>query len=253
MICARISADRGEVEAEAGVGDDQHVDVAGQLARQHGALHVAARQVADRASGDGRLDAIGLDELARPVAHAAALTSQPPARLSGGWSKARKRHVLGHRHARHAGVAAAAPRAGTATLSADLVAPCGSNALAVDEDRRRLRRGRWPASASTSSRWPLPETPAMPTISPACTFRIEPSTARRAAVVLGDEPVDHEQRGLPRRAPLALGGLRGDSRRRSSSRPCCGVESATWPPPTSLPRRSTVTASPNASPRGTCG
>ena len=36
----------GEVEAEARVGDDQHVDVAGQFARQHRALHVAARQAA---------------------------------------------------------------------------------------------------------------------------------------------------------------------------------------------------------------
>ena len=42
--------DRGEVEPEAGVGDDQHVDVAGELARQHGALHVAAREGRDRRS-----------------------------------------------------------------------------------------------------------------------------------------------------------------------------------------------------------
>ena len=40
--------DGREVEAEAGIGDDQHVDVAGELARQHRALHVAAGEVADR-------------------------------------------------------------------------------------------------------------------------------------------------------------------------------------------------------------
>jgi hypothetical protein len=36
--------DRRKVQAEHRVGRDQHIDVAGQLARQHGALHVAARQ-----------------------------------------------------------------------------------------------------------------------------------------------------------------------------------------------------------------
>ena len=42
--------DRGEVEAEAGIGDDEHVDVAGQLAREYGALHIAAREIANWAS-----------------------------------------------------------------------------------------------------------------------------------------------------------------------------------------------------------
>ena len=38
---------RGEIQAETRVGDDQQLHLAGQLARQHGALHVAAREVAD--------------------------------------------------------------------------------------------------------------------------------------------------------------------------------------------------------------
>jgi hypothetical protein len=40
MISAWIC--RSEVEAEAGVGGDQHLDVAAEFARRHGALHVAA-------------------------------------------------------------------------------------------------------------------------------------------------------------------------------------------------------------------
>ncbi len=49
---------------------------------------------------------------------------------------------------------------------ADLVAR-GVVGLAVDADLPGRAVGRWPISASTSSRWPLPDTPAMPTISPA--------------------------------------------------------------------------------------
>ena len=49
--------------------------------------------------------------------------------------------------------------------------------------------GFWPASTSTSALWPLPETPAMPTISPALTLRLtalmtgrpSPSSAQRPA------------------------------------------------------------------------
>ena len=36
--------DRGEIEPEAGIGGDQHLDLAAELPRQHRALHVTARQ-----------------------------------------------------------------------------------------------------------------------------------------------------------------------------------------------------------------
>ena len=36
--------DRREVEAEHRIGGDQHIDLARQLARQHGALDIAARE-----------------------------------------------------------------------------------------------------------------------------------------------------------------------------------------------------------------
>ena len=48
--------------------------------------------------------------------------------------------------------------------------------------------GRWPASASTSSLWPLPETPAMPTISPAWTLRSTPLTASRPSSFSAKRP-----------------------------------------------------------------
>ena len=41
----------------------------------------------------------------------------------------------------------------------------------------RTTSGRSPATASASSRWPFPDTPAMPTISPARTSRLRPRTA----------------------------------------------------------------------------
>ena len=48
-----------------------------------------------------------------------------------------------------------------------------------------LRMDRRPASASTKSFWPLPATPAMPTISPACTAKLTPRTASRWASPCG--------------------------------------------------------------------
>ncbi len=39
---------RREIQTEAGVGGDQHLDLLGQFTRQHRALHVAAGKVADR-------------------------------------------------------------------------------------------------------------------------------------------------------------------------------------------------------------
>ena len=51
--------------------------------------------------------------------------------------------------------------------------------LAVDEDAARCVGSRWPERTSISSDWPLPETPAMPTISPAWTLRFTASTAGR--------------------------------------------------------------------------
>ena len=61
-------------------------------------------------------------------------------------------------------------------------APARRAALPVEADRARRRRPRMPASASSSSHWPLPATPAMPTISPARTVE---ATRRRPAHARG--------------------------------------------------------------------
>ena len=52
---------RREIEPEAGIGGDQHLDVAAEFARQHGALHVAARQRRDRRVRAAGLDLVGRD------------------------------------------------------------------------------------------------------------------------------------------------------------------------------------------------
>ena len=87
---------------------------------------------------------------------------------------------------------------------------------------------RRPVSASTSSVWPLPSTPAIPTISPARTSNETPRTALELAVVEHVEVLDVEQRLLglggrlldaeehvaPDHQPrqLCLGGTRGGQR-----------------------------------------
>ena len=43
--------DGREIEAEAGIGDDQHVDVFREFAREHRALDIAAGEIADRRLG----------------------------------------------------------------------------------------------------------------------------------------------------------------------------------------------------------
>ena len=67
---------------------------------------------------------------------------------------------------------------------------------AVDLDAA-ARGGRIPAMASTSSRWPLPSTPAMPKISPARTVEVEAGTVVEAAVVGDRQVADLRARAAP--------------------------------------------------------
>ncbi len=55
---------------------------------------------------------------------------------------------------------------------------------------------RSPDSASNSAVWPLPATPAMPTISPARIFEIDVVQRRAAAAVAGDAEVVQQQARL---------------------------------------------------------
>ena len=69
---------RREIEAEAGIGGDQDGDVAGQLARQHRALDVAAGKLADGVSGGAGLDLVALDLAQRLLVKVVRLSHQPP-------------------------------------------------------------------------------------------------------------------------------------------------------------------------------
>ena len=68
---------RGEIQAEAGIGRDQHFDIAAELARQHGALHIAAGQRRDRGIRGAGLDLVLRDFFLGVVAKCRAV--EPPA------------------------------------------------------------------------------------------------------------------------------------------------------------------------------
>ena len=146
--------------------------------------------------------------------------------------------VLGQAEARHGAMAEPLLRHEGGTQPAARVDAAAAAVDAVDADRRRRgRRGVSPDSASNSSSWPLPATPAMPTISPprtssdtsssatakGCGFGSDRSlTARRTgassaagsgAAQLAELGADHQAREPRRRSPSA-----GRIRRR----PCRG-------------------------------
>ena len=112
-------------------------------------------------------------------------------------------------------------------------------------------RGRWPTSASTSSRWPLPETPAMPRISPLRTDRLSPCTASvpRSPIALSPSTCS----AIGAAASVAVRGAALPSATMAEAlaaespiiacASCSGVVLGTEAPCTRLPRRSTVTSS----------
>ena len=66
--------------------------------------------------------------------------------------------------------------------------------------------GKAPVSAATSSRWPLPETPATPTISPGITFSVRPSTAERPSTP-ATLRLPMASRGVPEATAAGVAGL----------------------------------------------
>ena len=70
--------DGGEVEAEAGIGRDHDGDLTAELPRQHRALDIAARELADRRIAGSCLDLVAFDLAHRLRAHAGVIA--PPAR-----------------------------------------------------------------------------------------------------------------------------------------------------------------------------
>ena len=106
--------------------------------------------------------------------------------------------------------------------------------------------GRWPDSASTSSLWPLPETPAMPTISPAFTLMSKPLTASRPSSFSAKRPATSSI--TPSCGARARGADGGTTASPIIIAAISRVETApTLPPPTRAPRLSTVKSSQNAS------
>ena len=251
--------DGGEVEAEAGIGHDEEVDRVGELARQHGPLHVAAGQRGDRRLGGGGLHPEPRDQILAAPAHGAGVEPDGRPGLDASRRLAApvegaEGQVLGHRHARRAGVAQRLLRDEAHSLRPALRRGVRHRPRPRPCTRPPVARI-WPPSTSASSFWPLPETPAMPTISRACTAR--PSTAmwRRPDGVGGAHALDaqdHAVRVGPRRrgrratrtgrAPIIIAAM--------SSR----MSSPTVPPPDEACRgaaRSRCGRRPR--PRGTCG
>ena len=68
---------RREVETEARIGGDHDVDLAAQLARQHGPLHIATGELADERIRPARLDLVLADLAVRLRAEGASI--EPPA------------------------------------------------------------------------------------------------------------------------------------------------------------------------------
>ena len=96
-------ADGCKVQTKHRVGGDQHVDLARQLPCQHGTLHIATRQAANRCVRALRFDAV----VGNPVACATAPERKPQyATHRQRWLvKITQRHVVGHRQVANAGVA----------------------------------------------------------------------------------------------------------------------------------------------------
>jgi hypothetical protein len=99
--------------------------------------------------------------------------------------------------------------------------------------------GRCPDKASTSSLWPLPDTPAMPTISPAWTLRSNPVTVSRPSSFSANRPA------ISNVVPLFGAAARAAEGRTTASpiiiAAISRVETApTLPPPTRAPRLSTL-------------
>jgi hypothetical protein len=158
MIWPRISDDRGEVEPEAGVGDDQHVDVAGELAREHRPLHVAARQRLDRRVGRGRLDAVAA------ISSAPSCASDPATATSRGWRSAACRRSGSAMFSATAHLGAVAFFSGSSgrpkTLKRSKSLPASARTAGCCTTMRpSVERPSGRTSVSTRALWPLPETP----------------------------------------------------------------------------------------------
>ena len=175
--------DRADVEAARGLGGQQDARVALDLAGDDDLLLVAARERRGARRAVRRRGRRTPASSRRARAISLRGNSQPK-RESGGSSVVVERQVLGQREVEHEAAALAvlgdvaetrrrAPRARRALVTS----------LPPTEDSAALGLRR-PVIASISSVWPLPSTPAIPTISPARTSKDTSAHGREVAVVV---------------------------------------------------------------------
>ena len=167
--------DRADVEPARRRRRDQDLRLARELAAEHELLQVAAGEVARAAAcGPGACTPVALDQLGARRRGSRARRSSGPRETP---AAVRLEHrVLRDRQARR--------DAGAEAVLGDVRDPgrdrrrAGRPSAAAARRRARSRRspGRIPVIASASSRWPLPATPATPTISP----RADREATRRA-------------------------------------------------------------------------
>ena len=212
-----------DVEAARRLRDDEHARVSREDARQQDLLDVAARQGRDRVvrAGHGCRSARSARRRARGRA------ARRCARRAGSRRGARGpgcRRPTGHRSGSRAGPPGCARRRAAHHRASDRRPP------ARRRRRRSIRRSgrRMPDSTSTSSVWPLPDTPATPTISPAATSSDTSRQGRQPVRPVRVQVADAEDRLAARGAAASAGRstpklgrptiMRASSR--SSVRPC---------------------------------
>ena len=188
------------------------VGLGGQLAGEHDALLVAARQRRERGVRAGAGDAELGDQLARAPAPPAARSTRAERRRRGRARRA-QRFSATLRSSTHP---ASWRSSGISPMPAAPIAPARpvGTARAVDLDACRRRGGSRLPSTSASSACPLPSTPATPTISPAWTSRSR-SIEDRAVRARVDDGVG--DRAAPARPPVGTGAAADVGRRRSAA------------------------------------
>ena len=196
-------ARRADVEAARRLRGEQHHRVEGELARQQRLLQVAARQRAGARHRARAADVEGAD-LLLGEARGWRRGSSRPRRLKAGVADARQHHAVGERQAGdQPGRSCGPPGCGrrrSACTSRGVKRATGWPPIAIG----RRSGVSTPAITSASARWPLPDTPAMPRISPARTR--ERDVAQRRA---GMAARSRRRRARSTRPRRRAGGARG--------------------------------------------
>ena len=228
--------DRADVEAARRLRRDEHLRVAGDLPRGDELLLVAARERAGRRERPAAAHVELVDQV--PRARNEPLREEPAPTRVRRLRVVVQRDVLGERELEHE--AAALPVLGDVTDARRRAHRVQTRRWSSRPATRMPPRSgaRSPVSASISSVWPLPSTPAMPTISPARTSKETPRTFS-----MPRSSDTWRSRTSSRTSPGSAGAF---STRRSTSRPTIARARDSSVAPSRgtvsivLPRRSTV-------------